>query len=66
MASLHPKHIARPFRHHEPAKRGQHFTFHGSFADKEIAMHKEKQVGGFILERERGGTTYYLVLTENK
>jgi hypothetical protein len=46
------------------AGTGKKFNFHGSFALKEKAAEKEKEVGGFIVERQVDGKTRYFVLTE--
>jgi hypothetical protein len=48
------------------AGHGKKFNFHGSFASKEKAMEKEKEVHGFIREHQIGGVTRYFVLTERK
>jgi hypothetical protein len=48
------------------AGHGKKFDYHGSFLSKEKAMKKEKEVGGFIREREIDGKTRYFVLTEKK
>jgi hypothetical protein len=45
------------------AGKGKDFNFHGCFRDKELAIAKEKEVGGFIRERTVNGHTCYLVLT---
>ena len=48
------------------AGHGKKFDFHGSFAKKEDAMVKEKEVSGFIRERVIDGKTRYFVLTVRK
>jgi hypothetical protein len=45
------------------AGHGKKFEFHGSFARKEAAVAKEKEVGGFIRERKVRGKPRYYVLT---
>lgn len=45
-------------------KSGYKFDFHGSFASKEEAMRKEKEVGGFIVERKINGKIRHFVLTK--
>lgn len=48
------------------AGTGKRFDFHGEFSSKHEAVEKEREVNGFILEREREGKTHYYVLTERK
>lgn len=48
------------------AGRGYKFDFHGSFAKKEDAVAKEKEVGGFIRERKIDGKIRYFVLTRKE
>ena len=50
------------------AERGKNVTFHGSFADKAIAIQKEKETpNSYIRPVEvTGHGTRYLVLTRNK
>ena len=48
------------------AGHGKKFDFHGSFAHKETAVEKEKEVSGFIREKVIDGKTRYFVLTERK
>ena len=45
---------------------GKKFDFHGSFAKKEDAVKKEKEVHGFIREHNINGKIRYFVLTERK
>lgn len=45
------------------AGKGKQFNFHGSFASKEKAVVKEREVGGFIVERKVKGKTRYFVMT---
>lgn len=39
------------------------YEFHGSFTDKDKAVIKEKEVGGYIIERRISGKVYYFVMT---
>jgi hypothetical protein len=48
------------------AGHGKKFDFHGSFLDKQKAIEKEREVGGFIRERRVDGRIRYFVLTERK
>lgn len=43
--------------------KGKKFDFHGSFAKKEDAVVKEKEVSGFIRSRTIKGKTRYYVMT---
>ncbi len=45
------------------AGKGKLFNFHGRYTSKEQAVAKEKEVSGFIRERQIGGKTFYYVLT---
>lgn len=46
----------------EPGK-GKKFNFHGAFSKKEDAMAREKEVNGFIEEKEIKGHKRFVVLT---
>jgi hypothetical protein len=48
------------------AGKGKKFDFHGSFARKEDAVTKEKEVSGFIREHAIRGKTRYYVFTVRK
>lgn len=59
------KKLVRPEK--EETHCGKRLCFHGRFADKQIAVAREKQVkNSFIIEREIRGDTYFLVVTEKK
>jgi hypothetical protein len=45
------------------AGKGKRFNFHGSYSKKADAVAKEKEVSGFIREKNIGGKTRYFVLT---
>lgn len=53
-----PRTVYRSKKASENPGRGRRFTFHGSFTSKQKAKEKEKEVGGFI--REKNGRYYVL------
>lgn len=53
-----PHTVYRSRKAAENPGQGKKFTFHGSFTSKEKAKKKEKEVGGFI--REKNGRYYVL------
>lgn len=58
--------LARIFRipPPSPSRKGT-LKFHGRFADKAMAVAKEKRTrGAFIIEKEIRGETYYVVATK--
>ena len=55
-------HSLRRLMRSETPGVGREFTFHGSFASKDDAMKREKEVGGFIRETKIKGQKRYTVL----